>query len=536
MINVDMRISPLGTRSRLGDDMLGKPILRRTIERVLRAKRLDRVHVVSPVDQGPEIARLLDGLDVELERHTAPPPPYAQLVRTSRWWGLDSWRGGIGSLCAFDEDSNIQLTNSLAQQTEADAVAMIPAAAPLINPELIDAMAQHYEANLETARLTIIQAPPGLAPTIVSSGILTDLAPAAQPLGAMLIYNPAQPAPDAAGKEACYRPASEIIQASGRLLCDTWRSVDRAGALLEAGAEDWDSTQIANWLSVRQAEHVDPIPNEIEIELTTDDPFANGTLLRPRGSEVGHRGPIALDNIAAIISEIADYDDVRIVLGGFGDPCLHPDFPEICRMLRASNVASIAVRTTGAKLDSLAEKALLETPIDVVEVMLDAATPETFRRVHGEDAFGEVNDRLEKWIAWRATQQRVIPLIVPSLIKANETYDDIEAFFDTWQGRLGTATITGYSHCAGQRTNRAVSSVAPPQRECCRRSFSRMLVLADGRVTTCDQDFAGKQTIGHVGDAPLSDLWQADPLKLLRTNTIPNTLPLCETCNEWHRP
>ncbi|MBN2560894.1 MAG: SPASM domain-containing protein [Phycisphaerae bacterium] len=539
-ISVDLEVSPLGTRSRLRDDLHGKSVLRRTVERVLAAECLDAVHVLSPIEQSAEVARLLDGLPVEAETHVGTRTPYAALVRAGRWWGLDGWRGGIGGMCVFDEDVHIALLAALAQRVSADAVVSIPAAAPVVSPAMIDAMTRHYETHGGTVRMTIVQAPPGLGAVVFGRSLLGELLPVGQPPGVLLAYSPDHPAPDATGKEACYRASAEVIEARGRLICDTRRSIDRVGALLGAGGQSWDAARIASWLSNRCLQHVDPVPEEIEIELTTEDPLSAGSLLRPRGDEVGRRGPIALETIRSIAAAIADYDDVRIVLGGFGEPCCHPEFPEICRLLRDSSAAAIAVRT-GASLDNPAiddatiEDALFETPVDVIEVTLDAATPETYRRAHGVDAFESVAARLDRWISRRSSGQQVLPLIVPSLVKANETLSDMQAFFDTWQRRLGTAVIRGYSHCAGQRPDRAVTSTAPPHREVCRRVFSRTLILADGRMTTCDQDFAGRQTIGRIGEASLGDLWRGERLASIRANAL-DTMPLCRACEEWHRP
>jgi Iron-sulfur cluster-binding domain len=264
--------------------------------------------------------------------------------------------------------------------------------------------------------------------------------------------------------------------------------------------------------------------------------------MRPRGAAVPARGPIRQGVIQSLLDGLGDRDDVRIVLGGFGEPCLHPALPEICTALRkCPAVASIALRTSGLfaagreRLAEAAEDAIFETPVDVIEVMLDADTAETYHRVHGIDGWERAIAMLEKWIARREKRQQVRPLIVPSFAKSRLNVGDMEAFFDRWQRRLGTALITGYSHCAAQRADLAVTSVSPPVRTVCRRVFSRALVLADGRMTTCDQDFAGRQTVGALGHEPLEALWKSEPLSSIRQSEI-SRLPLCPRCDEWHRP
>ena len=534
-IAADLETSPLGTRSRLRDELAGRPVLRCTVERVLAARRITAVHVLAPTGQASEISALLGGLPVQVETHVGTQTPYAGLVRIGRWWGLDGWRGGIGGLCSFDEDIHIALLSALTERTGADAVLSIPAAAPLVDPAVIDAMIGHYETYEGTVRLTLAQAPPGLAGLVIGRTLLAELLPTNQPPGVLLTYHPDHPLPDATGKEVCYRPAAEVIEARGRLVCDTRRSFERVRDLIEAGGERWDAAKIGTWLSARARSYVAPVPEEIEIELTTEDPLAAGSLMHPRGAEVGQRGPIELPAIRDLVAGVADYDDVRIVLGGFGDPCCHPQFGEICRLLRDSGIAAIAVRTGAAFENEAAEDALFETPVDAIEVTLDAATPETYRRIHESDAFPAILARLERWVTRRAARQQARPLIVPSMVKAEETFQDLEAFYNTWQRRLGAALITGYTHRAGQRPRRAVTSTTPPKREPCRRVFARMVVLADGSVTTCDQDFTARQTIGRLGGCSLVDLWRGDSLSAIRGKPVVD-LPLCPACEEWHRP
>src|SRR5690606_2920435 len=126
-------------------------------------------------------------------------------------------------------------------------------------------------------------------------------------------------------------------------------------------------------------------------------------------------------------------------------------------------------------------------------------------------------------------------LVVPSMIKARETLDDMESFVDRWQQKLGMYLLSGASHYAQQRPARAVTSMTPPGREPCRRVFSRIVVLADGAVTTCDQDYAGKQVVGSLGDSTLRDLWNAPALAAIRAGAH-EACALCPRCDEWHRP
>ena len=81
--------------------------------------------------------------------------------------------------------------------------------------------------------------------------------------------------------------------------------------------------------------------------------------------------------------------------------------------------------------------------------------------------------------------------------------------------------------------------MSPPARFACRRIASRCCVLADGRVTPCDQDMHGRLAMGRIPDQSLEGIWQGEALSSLRTGHAEGRFdvsPICGTCREWHRP
>lgn len=71
-----------------------------------------------------------------------------------------------------------------------------------------------------------------------------------------------------------------------------------------------------------------------------------------------------------------------------------------------------------------------------------------------------------------------------------------------------------------------------------------MLILADGRVVACDQDFAARHVLGDLARQDLRDVWSGRPapgsayaaLRQAHDRGDYSELPLCGRCVEWHRP
>ena len=151
---------------------------------------------------------------------------------------------------------------------------------------VIDELIDHYKNEGHVFRMTFTQAPPGLAPVVLARSLLEELAPSGQPAGAVLAYKPGKPIPDLTGREACYRGATEIIEARGRLIGDTRRSFERLARMIDAIGPDGGALSASRWLRDCDSKFVADHPAEIEIELTTVDPWQGGSILRPGSRDV----------------------------------------------------------------------------------------------------------------------------------------------------------------------------------------------------------------------------------------------------------
>jgi len=546
VIEVDLAVSGIGTPSRLADELGGEPVLRRTIKRALQAESLQSLHVVAHTSQRGAVADLVSGLPVVVETHDLPPPVWRDLVVASRKWNLQGWRGGPGGTCAFDEGFHPVVVGSLAKREQAEGAACILPAAVVLDPALLDEMVAHFTRWGEKVRITFSQAPPGLAATIWDTDVLLELGTAGHPPGRLLSYQPDDPSHDLVVSDCGYKVPAEVTHTAGRFLADNRRSLELLAELLTWTGEDADKLgleSVCRWQRQRRCAEPEPLPREVELELTTADQLADSPL-RPRGKLVGDRGPIAAGLVERLVAELSVYDDSLMVLGGFGEPLLHPEFARIARVCRATErpvgasggLFGLAVRTNAIALDEEAAARMIEAGVDVVSLMLDATRAETYRVVHDVDMFGKAMAGAEALMTAREQGRRGLPIIVPELVKVAETMPDLEAFFDDWTRRVGWANLEPFNCGAGRRK---VMRMAPPSRWACGRLWSRCLVLADGRVVRCDQDYTAAEPVGTLADASLEQIWRGttmDELRSLHRSGHWSSAGLCAGCQEWHRP
>ncbi len=543
VIEADFTHGALGTPARLNDDLLGETVLRRTLKRTLAAKRIGCVHLVVHHREKALAEAAVAGLDVTVQTHDAGPVPWREMIASGRKWSMDAWRGGLAGSSVFDESLNPWVISAICQMDHAEAIVAVPPAAPLLDPGLLDRLVEHYEQVRGEMRLVFTQTAPGLSAMVFQPALVAELAKLGQPLCRVMAYRPEEPRKDLAQQSAFYSVPAEMTHAVGRCIADTGWALQRVARILRdtghAGdAEAPDADTVSRWLSEHKYDQVGALPEEIEIELTIEDPLPN-TTLRPRGSAVGPRGPMSMELFKRLIDELAGRDDARIVLGGFGDPLQHPQWAAMVDYARQGGILGIAVRTTGVTLDARCVEALVTSRVDVLNVLVDAMTAGTYRVVHNADSHQQVLANVEAVCQAIHQHQQPQPLIVCEMAKTRATIGEMEQFYDHWVSKTGSAFLAGPSHYARQWPDLAVMSMAPPSRAVCHRLFFRTLVLADGRVTVCDQDFKGSHSIGSLADSSLSSLWTGPAMTAVRRSHLDRRfdgMPLCPACEEWHRP
>ncbi|MCG3136968.1 MAG: hypothetical protein HJJLKODD_00809 [Phycisphaerae bacterium] len=538
LIPVNLQSSWLNTASRLGEDLAGRTVLARTIDRLASARRLTEMVIVTPKDQQSAAQKLVDRPGVIWKTYDGVANPAAPTIRLARRWSLASWRGGIGNTTCFDEVLFPALADAVVRQQQADVLVSVHPDAALLDPQLLDDLLGHYEQHRAETRMAFAVAPPGMVPALFAPELLAELARNNAAVGWLNTYRPDTPASDIIRQPGCLRTPVEIQNATGRLLADTRRGFELLQQICAELSPAASAAEMGRWLLARRRTAIEPWPVELHIELTTADSLPH-TRMRPRGTAVSDRGPLPLSLLEQLRPQLAAYDDLLVVLGGFGDPLLHPQFAEIAQWLHSAPLAAWVIRTSGLALDAATVELLIQTRPDFVQILLDANSPETYQQIHGVDGFDRVIANIHALEAARHRQDQLTPAILVSQTKANETLGEMEKFYDRWVKVFGWAMVEGYSHYARQLPDRMVLNMAPPKRHPCRRIRRRLTLLADGQWVACDEDFKGLYPLGRLSNQSLAETWNSAALTTLHEAHVQqnySTHPLCATCDEWHRP
>jgi hypothetical protein len=165
-------------------------------------------------------------------------------------------------------------------------------------------------------------------------------------------------------------------------------------------------------------------------------------------------------------------------------------------------------------------------------------TPQTYAKVMGVDRFGEVVENIRRFVVRRQQRNSKLPILVPTFTKCQIKLGEMESWYDQWLKAVGSAVIVGPSTYGGLIEDCGVADMSPPRRSPCAQIKSRMAILSDGRVVSCENDPLARQTIGDVKAQSIGELWQQGfaPLRQQHEQGALQVLPACAGCREWHRP
>ncbi len=513
----------------------GEPVLAWTLRRVARAQKISSIAILCWEDQIAVVEPIAGeyGADVLAKGPRVAIPGIDAITASRRW--ADGWRGGLLSTCDFDLGFHAPWHREIAERIEADSVLLVDPAAALVDAALVDGMIEHAVTR-PSVELCFSPAAPGLSGTLMRKPMLDRLSVAKVHAGRFLHYMPDQPMRDPIGGEGCAPVPTPVARTSYGFKLDSDRQLHRInvatvplnGQLIKSEAEELVRRMAGS-------EEVDDLPREVVLEINTDR--ATSPIYWPGRYLDVARPPMTTKTANRLFAELAASDDMRVTLGGIGDPLLSPDVFDIITAAADLGISSMHVETDLLAPETVI-KQLAAAPIDVVSVHVPAFSAQTYAAVMGVDAYVRVLDNVRMFLLERRRLGRGTPLVVPTFTKCAANLADMEQWYDQWIRALGTAVVTAPSTCGGQTPDVSVADMSPPRRRPCGRLSSRMTILSDGRVVSCEQDPTGKQTLGEVGRTPISQIWR-DRFRAMRQDHRAGkwlSLPVCQNCTEWHRP
>jgi len=223
---------------------------------------------------------------------------------------------------------------------------------------------------------------------------------------------------------------------------------------------------------------------------------------------------------------------------GSGEPLLHPRIFPMLEYAVAHSGVVVSLTTNGVLLDERRVEHLLATGISVVDISLDAFTPETYAavRVKGDLTVTRANVLS---LLRRAHETRRTKVVV-SYIEQPQNRHETAAFEAYWKAEGADCVVVRRLHsgagAVGGIADSLRQTLASAPRRPCLYPWERVLLNPRGELAFCPQDWVHGSIVADYRDTTVAEAWQGRFYENLRRAHLSgdySSHAFCGQCPDW---
>ncbi|MBL8026429.1 MAG: SPASM domain-containing protein [Fibrobacteres bacterium] len=235
-------------------------------------------------------------------------------------------------------------------------------------------------------------------------------------------------------------------------------------------------------------------------------------------------GYMHIDLFRKIILDAKSYLEF-IYLHHLGESLFHPQIGKFISIARENGIhAGLSTNATLLDEDKIAD--ILSNGLDFLVVSLDAATEiEYVKHRIGAD-FSKTFLNVTKLFDLKKKMGSKINIVI-QLIQTTHSAKEISLFLQQWKS---SAMIKVARDWAGQIKTQNTKHRAIESKPC-KMLWSELTILWDGHVVPCANVVDKVNVLGDLNSKSLSEIWNDDPIKELRSRHLSNDLSLIPCCS-----
>lgn len=247
------------------------------------------------------------------------------------------------------------------------------------------------------------------------------------------------------------------------------------------------------------------------------------------------KGFMPMDLYQKIIREASQFI-LDLHLYHRGESLLHPEIIEMIKMAKEANLF-LKLHTNATILEDPLARGIIEAGLDQLTFSFDGFDASTYEKIRVNGRFEKTVGNILHFLEIKKSLKAKKPVTILELIAFPDLYsphhkEEKKAFLQRFRGLpLDRLEIRELHNWAGE-------TGVPPSTShysLCPFLWLSLVVLWDGTVLPCTQDFHGFYPLGKVGEASLLEMWNSPAMIELRKKIIDRDLASLETCSRCDR-
>ena len=224
-----------------------------------------------------------------------------------------------------------------------------------------------------------------------------------------------------------------------------------------------------------------------------------------------------------ILSEGKKYGLKSINLGFSGECLMRDDICELIETARSYDVLDIRIITNATLLNKDMVDRLIETPLTLFSISVDAGSPETYKSLKGRDYFGHLEDIIKYLYARKKELKKEFPLVRASYYISPKNSFEQKMFLEEFQDYVDFIDFQEFKDLKKLKKH--------DMRVDCLMPFRRLSIFANGDVAPCCSFFSKKLIVGNINNMSLKEIWDSEIVNGIRKNLIERKpMAVCEEC------
>ena len=209
-----------------------------------------------------------------------------------------------------------------------------------------------------------------------------------------------------------------------------------------------------------------------------------------------------------IVRQCKELDIASFWLGSFTEGLLHPDILYIIRKCGEVHALDYWFTTNGTLLTEDIARAMIESGVTKLHVSLDAATPETYKKIRGGN-LEIVEKNVRRFLQIRNEMSSELPMLRVTMVEQDENRGEIDAFVNKWTGVadiVDVQKLTDYSILQNDELDRESYKHTFFD---CYYPFYQLSVTYDGRIWPCPCPVFNSGHPVYLKDMTLKEYWNS---------------------------
>jgi radical SAM protein with 4Fe4S-binding SPASM domain len=294
------------------------------------------------------------------------------------------------------------------------------------------------------------------------------------------------------------------------------------------------------------AKKLDYLPLRLWVELTNNCnlhcTFCPNSM--PRKTE---KGFMTLDTFKEVVTQARSfvYD---MNLSHRGESLLHEDLPLMIAHAKRNGIAT-RLNTNATLLDKDKSTEIIEAGLDFISFSFDGLDAEAYESLRSGATYETTLDNIVNFLRMKEILDSPLPYVMIEVLdipSVESNAEKVRAFRSSFKNLpLNKLTIKPLHNWAGHLEDPELAPISgdteiPGLRYSpCTNIWYSMVVLWDGSVAICCQDWYNENCLGNIGDSSLEAMWNGETIVSVRELLAQKEfrqIEICSKCDMLWRP